>query len=113
MSLVPVTVTIERDTETDDGYGGVTAVSADLYTGLSGYLNFKTAGRTQRSESTGQGGPGVETLYRGLLKFEPIPASTTIRINDRVYVPVTGERWKVVGVRAYEYTLQLDIERLV
>jgi hypothetical protein len=113
MSLVPVTVNVERDTETDDGYGGVTASSVTVYSALQAWLNYSTAQANIRAEAgaaTAQG-PGVVTRYLGVVKFEPKPA-ITVRENDRVYVPATGERHKVVGVRSYEFTLQLDVERL-
>lgn len=115
MTLETVTVNIERDTETDDGYGGVTAVSANVYAGLKATINFPTGESNRRAESGAQGavGPGVVTRYTVVVKFEPYPTGKTFRVNDRVYVPATGERYKVVAVRPYTYTLQLDAERLV
>lgn len=111
MSLVSVTVDIIRDAEVDDDYGGVTAAEYYAYRSLPATINYPTPRAVERSESTGAGGPGVRTQTRGIVKFEPKPEATVL-VNDRVYVQETAERHLVIGVRSYEYTLQLDVERL-
>lgn len=113
MSLVAVTVDIERDTETDDGYGGVTLVSATVYSNLRAWINYIIPRSVERSESSGgASGPGVSTQTRCVVKFEPIPSSVTIAVNDRIVVESTLEEWLVTGIRTYEFTLQCDVERV-
>lgn len=111
MSLVPVTVDIERDIEIDDAYGGVTVVPQTLYVGLIAWVNFANRRPNERSESTqqhGAAGPGVVTRTRAFAKFEPRPNIDT-KVNDRLVVH-GGDSWLVVGIRPYEYTLQLDLD---
>lgn len=114
MSLVPVTISIERDTEADDAYGGVTLTPVTVYADLAAWMNYTSRTPNLRSESGQKGavGPGVVTRMLGLCKFEPVPPGVTIQTNDRV-VTSDGARWLVITPpRVYEYTLQLDLERI-
>lgn len=116
MSLVPVTVDIYRKPGTEDPYGGETGTATAVYTNLQAWVNYPQKQAVDRSESvTTQGamaGPGVETRTKGVCKFEPIPLNVTIRVNDEVRVH-SGDNWLVVGVRTYEYTLQLNMDLIL
>lgn len=117
MSLIPFTFRVERDTVTDDVYGGETVVAANVYTGLTGTFNFYRKDSTRRFESgggTGERGPGVQTQDIGVVIMDPKPTNTTILINDRIVASSSGSgvpgNLAVIGVREYEVTLQLDAE---
>lgn len=120
MSLIPFTCDIERDVTAIDDYGGETAVSGIVYSGLSVTFNYFTGGGRQRGEkqrfeATSQiRGPGLETRTLGVVIFDPKPDGVVILVDDRI-VPnpaVTGipASLEVLEIRTYEYTLQLDVE---
>jgi len=118
MSLIPFICSVERDTVTLDDYGGETAVSATIYSGLSATFNYlkQTSMRTSRHESFGGGtrSPGVQTKNAGVVFFDPWPNGLEILEDDRIVASgnptdVPGVL-NVIGVRGYENELQLDVE---
>jgi hypothetical protein len=113
MSLVAITVDIARQQGDLDAYGGKSDAWTTKYSDLPALFNYPARVAVSRYESGpgGASGPGVTTRTTGIIVFEPIPANTTILVNDRVSID-GGDKYKVIGVRTYEYTLQLDVERI-
>src|SRR5512138_2643853 len=124
MSLLSVTVDIQRDTATATAGGGETLTTATPYTSLSCTIGYPDKSSVYRNETSGRGtmGPGTRTRSDRVAYFDPWDGTTpTISINDRV-VPNPAKAWlptsmKVVAVRPYfDYAsgeLQLDLEDLV
>jgi hypothetical protein len=119
MSLVPITVDVQRDTAAADAYGGKTLTSATIYTGLSATFNYypSRGGRAERErfESLAQiRGPGVQTRTQGVVIFDPKPSGVTVANSDRIApnpaVHGVPAALNVIAVREYEFTLQVDVE---
>lgn len=116
MGLVPITVDIRRDAAATDAYYGETLTPGTVYSGLNATFNYPSLrSREERFEATSGGGligPGVQTKTRGIVIFDPKP-SVTVAINDHVIpnpaVHGVPADLLVVGVREYEFTLQLDV----
>lgn len=112
-----MTVDVVRDVFVKDAYGGETATPGAVYSGLTATFNYYKKDSLSRFEGQGSGatiGPGVLTRTIGVVIFDPKPDNVTIRDNDRI-VPnpaVAGvpAALGVIGVRAYEFSLQLDVE---
>lgn len=111
MSLTPITFDVERGVPIDDLGGGETRVPNRVYEGLTGTLNYVQRSRVVRFESGGgqAAGQAPVTRMQGVLKLEPVPAETSIEINDRVMVR-GGDTWLVWGKRTYDLTQQFDVE---
>ncbi len=116
MSLIPETITIKRPTKSGDGAGGKTSTLTILGT-AEGTRNFYSSKRgTRQEDSTGGAqGPGVSTQQLRLFTFrrpfvesvegivEEIEPDFQLQTDD-------GLLHKVLTVRPYDLTLQVDTE---
>lgn len=118
MSLVPVTVNVLRYAEAADAYGGAVQTASTVYSSLLATFNFYNPRNIDRLESANQGrGAGVQTRTEGVIIFDPKPdwIDLTVSAGDRVNITsgdYSGTSWQVTGVREYEFTMQLDVERV-
>lgn len=102
-------VSIERDTNTLDDYGGETASTATAATGLRATKHYYSRQGLERLEGTAQAsGPGLLTKTKVFFKFQqPHP---DVRVNDRIVEEVSLDEWLVMFVRTYARTMQVDCE---
>ena len=113
MSLLSESVTVLKPTRVTDGSGGKTETFTAIWTG-TGTQNFYTKTSLERLEQSTHSaqGPGVLTRTLKLWTFEapgfpPFSATTgrDYRIKDS-----GGAQWRVLYVRTYEMTMQVDTE---
>ncbi len=117
MSLIQFTADVQRDTMTADSYGGETAVSSTIYSGLTVTANYRTPVRAVNRFESAPGntiGPGPLTDSRRIIFLDPWDGTQVIRVNDRfVPNPAKAElptHFNVIGVRPYEGEAQYDVE---
>lgn len=103
-----LSVSIERDTNTLDDYGGETASSSTVAAGLRATKHYYSRQGLERLEGAAQSGPGLLTKTKVFFKFQqPHP---DVRINDRIVEEVSTDEWLVMHVRTYARTMQVDCE---
>src|SRR5690349_13677227 len=122
MSLVPLTVNIERRTPIEDAGGGETFTTATVYTGLTVTIGYPDKSAVNRDEipttHRTDVGPGNFTRSDRVLFLDPWDGTVGVQVNDVVrpqppivWLPVT---MNVVAVRPYYEQggageLQLDL----
>lgn len=101
-----VTVAIRRASRVSDGAGGKVETYSDVATGLKAHRRLYSQQSWWRTEAS----PGVRTENQCLF----ILFGTTypdVRVND-VLKEEGGAEWRVLFVRAYSHSLQIDTRRV-
>ena len=109
MSSAPEQVEILQSSRTGDGSGGKTEVFTPIWTGLATQNFYSKQSEFRLEQSThAADGPGVQTRILKLWVFE-LPFPPTIARDYRIQ-DAAGNKWRVLFVRTYDDTLQIDSE---
>lgn len=110
MSLEPITVDIQRDVITADAFGGETAVSSTVYSGLSVTIGYPSKNAVQRFEPQ----PGAQTKSDRVVFLDDWDGTVALLVNDRVVpnpaIATLPASFNVIAVRPYDGQVQWDVE---
>lgn len=102
-----LTLTLQKNTPTDNGAGGRTDAWANFKTGLSGRLR-NTA---PRPGDYSQIGPGTQYRTEKVIIFDqPFSPVTTQDYSKWRFVTSAGVAYQVIERNDYERTVQFDVE---
>lgn len=113
MGLEPITVLIQQEMRVGTGGGGKAVTYVTSVSGLLATKNFYAQQSNVRIEDVGNaGGPGVVTQTLSFFTFhiEDYPGGWPSVQREWRIVEADGTAWKVLYVRTYEDTMQVDCE---
>lgn len=109
MARTTVTVDVQRAARATDGAGGKTKTWANQVSSVGARMRHYTTTGTAEALDTAGAAPGRAVMERWLFIFDDVALG--VMANDRI---VWGTNtYRVLTVRPYERTLQVDTERVV
>jgi hypothetical protein len=113
MSFTPQTITIKSPTRTGDTSGGKVPTYASVWTGSACLHLYSSRGQSEMREESGThnaAGPGVLTVKRNYFAFTPPKLPPAAVARDWHIIDSGGVTWRVLFVRVYGWSTQIDAE---